>query len=166
MFTAESLARIIHTALVPVTATRHPLWTPTAETALIMAAAHESKMGRYLRQLIVRDGKTVPEGTARGVFQVEPATMIDNYRSFINARPALVRQIREITGCDGPDLEQLQYNPVYGAIHARLKLYRSPGEIPTDTQLIAAYLKQWYNSPDGAATANDYLLAYYSTRTA
>lgn len=157
MFTVESLARIIHIALVPVTATRHSLWTPTAETALIMAAAHESKMGRYLRQI---------GGPARGVFQVEPATMTDNYDNFINARPALARQIREITGCDGPNLEQLQYNPVYGAIHARLKLYRSPGEIPTDTPLIAEYLKQYYNSPDGAATANDYLLAYYQTRNA
>jgi len=156
MFTAETLARIIHISLVPITATRHPLWSPTVETILIMIAAHESKMGRYLRQ--------IGGGPARGVFQIEPATMEDIYHSFINPRPKLARQIAEITGCDGPDLNHLAYNPMYGAILARLKLYQSPGEIPTDTPLMAEYAKRYYNSPDGAATANDYLLAYYQTR--
>ena len=156
MLTAESLSRIIHVALVPITATRHPLWSPVAETALIMAAAHESKMGKYRRQ--------IGNGPARGIFQIEPATLVDNYENFIDRRPDLARQIREITGIDGPNLDALTWNDLYGAIHARLKLYRSPGEIPTDTSLIAEYLKRYYNSPDGAATANDYLLAYYSAR--
>ena len=156
MLTTESLSRIIHIALVPITATRHPLWSPTVETALIMVAAHESKMGKYRRQ--------IGGGPARGIFQVEPKTLMDNYENFIDPRPTLARQIREITGIDEPDLDALTWNDVYGAIHARLKLYRSPGVIPTDTPLIAEYLKRYYNSPEGAATANDYLLAYYSTR--
>ena len=123
MLTAESLSRIIHVALVPITATRHPLWSPVAETALIMAAAHESKMGKYRRQMIVRGGKLVPEGTARGAFGVEPKTLTDNYENFIDRRSDLARQIWEITGINGPDLDALTWNDLYGAIHARLKLH-------------------------------------------
>ena len=148
MFTAETLSRIIRIALSPITATKHQLWSERAETILIMAAAHESKMGKYLRQLVRNSaGELVPEGQACGVFQVEIGTMEDNYTNFINARKPLAKQIAEITGCNWPSVDHLTWNPLYGAIHARLKLYRSPGEIPSDTPMMAEYLKQYYNSP-------------------
>ena len=117
-----------------------------------MIASHESQMGRWLRQ--------IGGGPARGVFQIEPETMHDNYVNFIDLHPSLAAEIRAVTGCDMPSLDQLQFNPLYGAIHARLKLDRSPGAIPSEHQLMAEYLKQYYNSPDGAATPGDYLSAY------
>lgn len=156
MFTAESLSKIVRSSLTQITAVRHPFWTPEVEELLIMIAAHESHMGKYLRQL--------GGGPARGVFQIEAATLHDNYVSFIDLRPRLAEQIAQVTGCDHPDLGQLQYNPAYGAVHARLKLYRSPGEIPSDTLLMAQYAKKYYNSPSGAATPEDYLNAYYKVR--
>lgn len=156
MFSYEGLSGVIKTALTRITAVKHPLWSPEAEELLIMIAAHESHMGKYLRQL--------GGGPARGVFQIEPATLLDNYRNFIDIRPKLAAQIEAVSGCGVLNLDQLQFNPIYGAIHARLKLYRSPGAIPTDTALMAEYAKQYYNSADGAATPEDYLNAYYEAR--
>lgn len=154
MFTAKSLRRIIYVALSQITTTRHLFWSPEVEELLIMIAAHESKLGRYLKQ--------IGGGPAKGIWQIEVETLQDNYKNFLDFKPAIAKQFEEITGCSGADIEQLTYNPLYCCLHARLKLYRSPGNIPSDVTLMADYAKQYYNSPSGAATVNDYLNAYYS----
>lgn len=157
MFNPESLRNIIRIALKPITASRHPLWSPAAEEILLMIAAHESGLGTHLRQL--------GGGPGRGLYQIEPDTLSDNYDNFIEAplRRDLRRQIAEISGVSGPDLGHLQFNPIYGTIHARLKLYRSPGQLPDahDVQGMAAYAKLHYNSPAGAATEEKYLQDYF-----
>lgn len=156
MLSVEGLSRIIHMTLAQVTTTRHSLWSAEAEELLIMIAAHESRLGKL--------GLTqIGGGPARGIFQVEISTMADNYRNFIDYRPRLAKQLEGITGCGYPSSDQLKYNPIYGVIHARLKLYRSPGKIPTDTPMLADYAKEYYNA-GGSATAEDYLLAYYEVR--
>lgn len=155
MFNPDNLRDIIRISLKPITATKHPLWSPASEEILLMIAAHESNMGRHLRQ--------IGGGPGRGLYQTEPDTLADNYNNFINARPALRRQIAEISGVDGPDIDQLQYNPIYTTIHARLKLYRAPGQLPAahDVQSMAAYAKNHYNTADGAATEERYLQDYF-----
>jgi len=153
-YSPSSLRKIIKISLMQITASRHPLWSDDAEEILLMIAAHESGLGMHLRQ--------IGNGPARGVFQIEPATMEDNYQNFIDCRPKLAEQIAAITGCAGPDVFQLQYNPIYGAIHARLKLYRSPGKLPdADCRLaMGEYCKLHYNSPGGSATAEKYVADY------
>lgn len=155
MFNPESLRNIIRISLKPINATKHPLWSPAAEEILLMIAAHESNLGRHLRQ--------IGGGPGRGLYQIEPDTLSDNYDNFINARPDLRSQMAEISGVAGPDLNQLQFNPIYSTIHARLKLYRAPGQLPDahDVQGMATYAKNHYNTADGAATEEKYLQDYF-----
>ena len=118
-----------------------------------MLAAHESQLGKYIVQ--------IGGGPARGVYQIEPETMQDNYDNFLNARPSLAQQFQRISGVFGPDVDQLTDNPIYGTLHARLKLYRAPGAIPHYLPEMAEYAKAVFNSAGGAATAKQYLDDYY-----
>jgi hypothetical protein len=155
MFSTDAVRNIIRIALQPITATRHPLYSAEAEEILLMIAAHESGLGKKLFQM--------GGGPGRGLFQVEPATMRDNYDNFIDARPSLARQIHAVSGVDGDDAAQLTYNPIYGAIHARIWLYRRPGRLPPahDLPALAEYAKLHYNSAIGAATPEKYLTDYH-----
>ena len=153
MFTPQALRQIIRLSLQPITATSHPFWTPDAEEILLMIAAHESQLGKYIVQ--------IGGGPARGVYQIEPETMQDNYDNFLNARPELKKQFATVSGYDGPDVDQLTDNPIYGTLHARLKIYRSPGAIPHDLPAMAEYAKAVFNSAGGSATAKEYLDDYY-----
>ena len=154
MYSPDAIRNIIRISLQPITATRHPLWTEDAEGLLLMIAAHESHLGLMLRQGDM--------GPARGVWQVEPRTMYDNYLHFIDARPKLRDQITDISGCSNPSDLQLQFNQIFNCIMARLKLYRSPGKLPQKDNALAMaeYAKLYYNSPLGAATAQKYLEDY------
>lgn len=158
MFSVDAVRNILRIALQPITATRHPLYSPDAEEIMLMIAAHESGLGKHLRQL--------GGGPGCGLFQVELRTMRDNYTHFITARDDLSRQISEVSGVSRPSEfqgeEQLTYNPIFGAIHARLWLYRRPGNLPPahDLPAMAAYCKDHYNV-SGAATPEKYLTDYH-----
>ena len=155
MFSPDAIRQIIRIALEPITATRHPLYSAEAEELLLMIAAHESGLGKNLFQM--------GGGPGRGLFQVETRTMCDNYDNFIDTRPNLARQIHAVSGVNTDDAAQLTYNPIYGAIHARIWLYRSPGKLPPahDLPAMAEYAKLNYNSPFGAATTEKYLTDYH-----
>lgn len=154
-FSVGALRKVIQVSLCPITESRHQLWSLDAEENLLMIAAWESSLGKYLRQ--------IGGGPACGIWQVEPNTMLDNYESFLNysTRIPLSTQISEICGCSGPDLNHLIYNPIYNCIHARLKLYRSKGPLPSrnDTDGMARYAVKNYNG-GGAATLSNYKNAY------
>jgi len=155
MFSPDAVRNIVRISLQPITATRHPLYSADAEEILLMIAAHESILGRKLFQ--------IGGGPGRGLFQVETRTMRDNYNHFIAAKPALFRQIREVSGVARPDKDQLTYNPLYGAIMARIWLYRRPGALPPahDVPAMAEYARQHYNTTAGAATPEKYLTDYH-----
>lgn len=153
IFTPDDIRNLIREALQPITETRHPLWSPNAEENMMMLIAHESQLGKYL----VQKG-----GPALGLGQVEPDTMWDNIRDFLCYRIALYDQVTAITGVNGASEEALQNNHLYNIIHARLKLYRSPGELPpaSDPMAMAVYLKLNYNTSKGKATPLQYLADY------
>lgn len=130
-------------------------WTKSAEKALLMIAAHESHMGKYLEQ----NG-----GPALGIHGVEPRTMRDNYTNYLDRRSSLAQQIIDIAGVSGPCEKALRDNPLYNTIHARLWLWRSSKEkLPEADKLtaIAIYLANNYNSKLGKATPKKYLNDYY-----
>ena len=119
-----------------------------------MTAAHESHMGEYTVQL--------GGGPALGIYQVEPLTLYDSYDNYLNYRPEISRIVARVSGVNSPQLMQLQYNPIYATIIARLKYRRAKGALPppSDTWAMAEYAKNNYNSHLGAATPGDYHDAY------
>ena len=117
-----------------------------------MIAAHESLLGKHLRQI---------GGPARGLYGMEPATEADIWQTYLKFRPDLSAKISKISGVAGPDILHLQYNHIYSTLMARLKLWRSPGHLPDahDIDGMANYCKQFYNGP-GKATAEKYTIDY------
>lgn len=118
-----------------------------------MTAAHESGLGHYTRQI---------KGPALGLYQMEPATMIGAYKNWISYRPDVARKIIETSGVNGRDRGQLQFNPIYSTIMARIKYRRAPGALPpaSDTWALAEYAKDHYNTLLGKATPEKYYDAY------
>ncbi len=150
MISPDSLRDIIRISITPL-----GWWTPEAEELLLMTAAHESGLGRYTKQI---------NGPALGLYQMEPATMIGSYKNYLNypGRKDLAKKIIGISGVSGPDRGQLQFNPVYSSIMARLKYWRAPGALPpaSETWALAEYAKDHYNTHLGKATPEKYHDAY------
>lgn len=112
---------------------------------LMMIAAHESHLGRYLRQV---------RGPALGLFQIEPRTeqsIYDNYFSYRPERLALINSYK--TASNLPDLE---FNLAYQIALARIHLTRKPGALPRDPVEMAKYLKKHWNTVHGEATWQEY----------
>lgn len=121
------------------------LYSPAAVNLLLGTAAQESLFGTYLRQL----GFNVGKG-AQGCFQMERPTFDDLKRRYGDKFPV----IKSFT------FEQLEWDLKAQIIMARIKYYSCPGPIPEDLNGQAKYYKQYYNSPLGAATVEDYLKNY------
>lgn len=150
MISPEYLRDIVRVSITPL-----GWWSQEAEELLLMTAAHESGLGRYTRQI---------KGPALGLYMMEPGTLHDSYDNYLNypGRTNLLQKIVKISGVQGPDLGQLQHNPIYATIMARLKYYRAPGALPpaADHWSLAEYAKKHYNSELGAARVADYFNAY------
>ena len=93
---------------------------------------------------------------------MEPDTERDIWTTYLAFRPHLADQIVAVTGVFGHDINQLQYNPIYSTIMARLKLWRAPGKLPAahDVDKMAAYCKDHYNTAKGKATPEKYTRDY------
>ena len=107
--------------------------------------ARQLLLGTALQESGVRDIDQLGGGPARGAFQIEPATRAD----ILNwAEHRQVRWFDVVEGLDGM---------VRDAAIARLIYERAPGVIGATPEAQAAYYKQWYNTPLGAATVGQYL---------
>lgn len=150
MFSPDHLRDIIRLSIMPL-----GWWSQEAEELLLMTAAHESGLGRWTTQI---------EGSALGLYQMEPETLHCGYDNYLNypGRKNIFKKIVQVSGVRGPDLGQLQYNPIYSTIMARLKYYRAPGLLPasSDVWALAEYAKDHYNTHLGKATPEDYHDAY------
>lgn len=148
MFSPEYLRNLIRISLEPL-----GWWSQEAEELLLMTAAHESGLGRYTKQI---------KGPALGLYQMEPNTLTGSYKNYINYRAELQIKIHQVSGVRRPDRGQLQFNPVYSTIMARLKYHRAPGALPpaSDTWALAEYAKDHYNTHLGKATPEKYHNAY------
>jgi len=150
MISTSSLRNIIKASIQPL-----GLWSPSAEELLLLTAAHESRMGDTLVQY--------GSGPALGLYQIEPSTLYDNYLNYIDYRHELSKQITDVCGVSGPNLQHLQYSPIYSTIHARIKYYRDPQALPDANDIwgLANYAKRVFNSQKGAATPQNYYEAYH-----
>lgn len=128
------------------------VWSQSAEELLLMTAAHESRLGTYLHQL---------HGPAVGIYQMEPATWRDMTGRYLRDKPALSMRVRQT--CAGePSCEAMAGNLYYATAMARVRYYEVPEALPSahDLHGLASYCKSHYNTPAGAATADDYFHAY------
>jgi len=135
-----------------------------AENLIMGTAAHESHLGDYIEQ--------VGGGPAMGIFQMEPATLNDCYENYLDysTRAALKAKVDSFLAphpalADGtPDkAAQLATNLAYATAMCRIRYYRAPAAMPTDPNDInglAAYWKQYYNTPLGAGTVEQFVADY------
>ena len=126
-------------------------YSEEAVTLLMMTCAAESDLGTYL----VQNG-----GPAKGIMQVEPATMKGNYGNYLYFRDKLKDAIYFACGVLKPDDDALEYNFAFNILMARLKYYRDSEPIPHDLEGMAHYHERVYNA-GGAAHAETTLAKYH-----
>lgn len=123
-----------------------------AENLLVMIAAHESKMGTYIKQI---------KGPARGIYQMEPATDKDIWTTYLHGRESLRVRVAKYKSGGSPE-QDLTANLLYQTAMARAFFLRFKEPIPAanDLQGLAEYAKKYWNTNAGKATPADYLTAY------
>ena len=130
-------------------------FTEEAKTLLLMTAAHESHLGKYIKQV---------KGPALGIFQMEPATHEDHW-AYITPRAWLYDALCAMNlECD-TDASALEYNLKYAIVMARVHYYRKPEALPSSLskdyiQQLAEYAKKHYNTEEGKATPEEYSSDY------
>ncbi|MBO1326846.1 hypothetical protein K2X14_17265 [Acetobacter sp. TBRC 12305] len=94
-------------------------------------------------------------GPALGLFQMEPATHDDCWKTFLPGQPVLADALRRVAGRSTPDAGLMASNLAYACAMARVKYYRALPPLPAanDAAGLSAYHKQHYNTPLGAADA-------------
>jgi len=120
-----------------------------AENLLIGTAIQESHL-RYIRQL--------QDGPARGFFQMEPATHDDIWANFLRYRAELSENVKKLLVGGEPDVTQLEWNLLYAAAMCRVHYMRVPHALPAANDIpgLAAYWKQYYNTPLGKGTEKEF----------
>ena len=117
-----------------------------AEEVLLGTALQESGDGRWLQQR---------GGPALGVWEMEPATHDDIWKTFLGAHLLLSDALRSLQISAVPPLEQLRGNLYYACAMARVKYFRSPDPLPAtgDLEGQAALYVRAYNAGGKATTA-------------
>lgn len=120
-----------------------------AEEIMTGIALQESGAGRVL----VQKG-----GPALGIWQMEPETFADIEMNFLAYRPELAAKIKALRIDALTPLEQLRGNLYYACAMARIKLFRSPDQLPAagDLEGQAAFYVKIYNA-GGKATTEEYI---------
>jgi len=116
-------------------------------------------LGTALQETGLRDISQIGGGTGKGYFQMEDVTHDDCWNNYLNYKVLLAPKIRGLTdrGASQPQPEDLIRWPIYAAAMAAVKYLRCPGDIPNTLRGQAEYYKQFYNTPDGKATIDEYL---------
>jgi hypothetical protein len=99
-------------------------------------------------------------GPARGLFQMEMATHDDIFKNYLKYRSTLRNAVINLKSDPKADGEaELIDNDSYAAAMARVLYKRAPKALPKagDVEAMAAYWKQYYNTPLGAGTVDKYV---------
>jgi hypothetical protein len=137
-------------------------YSKEAEDLLCMTAAHESKLGTYLKQI---------NGPAMGCYQMEPATHQDIHDNYLRHQPKIDQKVFDmVDGTSGTPLSvSVVYNLMYATAMARVHYYRVPEAIPKERDCavssdylwaLADYAKRHYNTYLGKAKSEDYYKSY------
>ena len=122
-------------------------YSEDAVELLMMIAAHESKLGTYLRQV---------NGPALGIFQMEPETHDDVWENGDSCEANAYLLSYNI------ECELLECDIRYQIFMARQKLFMISEPLPSSDHLnsMADYCKKHWNTELGKASACDYLHDY------
>ena len=116
-------------------------YSRSAEELLMLTAATESVMGKYIHQV---------GGPALGIYQMEPATARDIWANYLAYKRPLADEIRNWGEGPGP----LPGNLYYATAMARVHYLRVPEGLPSamDEWGLAKYWKDHYNTHLGKGT--------------
>jgi hypothetical protein len=122
---------------------RQELYSEAAVNLLLGTAAQETGFGTYLRQ---------SNGPALGVFQMEPQTFDWLQGKYGDYYPKITQA----------SFEQLEWDLWLAIIMARLRyrVVRAPLPEADDLEGMAAYWKQWYNTPAGRGTEKQFITSW------
>ena len=118
---------------------------------MLLIAAHESLGFKQRRQLIMKDGKLVPEGKARGPWGMEPRT---HSHVWDDSDTIAARALKY--GMHRGHADQMINDDVYALWVAVHYILMDPKPLPTTPQQMAEYAKSYWNR-GGAATPEKYL---------
>lgn len=129
------------------------LWSQTSENLVVGTGLTESGGFTYLDQM------TPGPGPAYGLWQMEKATHDDLWINYLPGQPSALRDVLlEIAGSRNPrmipPITTLHWNLMYAAAMCRIHYKRVRASLPVadDFADMAAYWKQWYNTPLGKGT--------------
>jgi len=127
-------------------------YSKSAARLLLGTAIKESLNFKYRKQ--------VGGGPAVGYFQMEPATHDDIWNNYLTFRSDLAKKVTALLTSPGANKHfELEHNDSYAAAMARVHYRRVPAKLPPfdDLSLMAAYWKQYYNTPLGKGVAHQYV---------
>jgi hypothetical protein len=129
------------------------LWSLPAQELLLGTAAWESGGFSALHQI---------HGPALGLYQMEPKTHDDIWRTFLGTHADLSARVESFAVGARPLLDQLVWNLAYATAMARIKYFRSPFSMPETVDLphLAAIWKTYYNTAEGKGTVENWLRSY------
>ena len=124
-------------------------WSQPAEDLLVMIAGHESAKGEFIHQ---------NSGPATGIFQMEKLTHDGTISYLEKRRPELLDKLFNWT--PRVNFEMMAGNMHYATFMARARLLMIPEPIPEEPAFMAQYAKKYWNTDQGKATVDDYLIAF------
>lgn len=126
------------------------LYSDAAVNLLLGTCAQESQMGTYLKQI---------NGPALGIYQCEPDTHDDIWDNYLKYKPELSAKVYSI---DAREETHLITNLAYATAIARIHYLRAPDALPeaNDIESMAHYYKNYYNTANGAATIEQFIVNY------
>ena len=128
-------------------------YKPEAAELILGTCAQESAYGKYRKQL--------GGGPALGIFQCEPATFNDIFENYLIYKSELLGKIIEISKIKRINPEDLVDNDVLATCICRVHYLRIREAIPKDLPGWARYYKQYYNTPMGKATEEQFISNYH-----
>jgi hypothetical protein len=132
------------------------LYTDAALELVFGTACQESHL-KYVKQL--------GSGPAVGLFQMEPATHDDIWANYLAYKRPLADKVLRF---ELPDLyednnaQEMAGNLYYAAAMCRIHYLRVPKALPAANDVVglAEYWKQYYNTPLGAGTEQEFIENY------
>ncbi len=149
-FSAKQFRGLINDTLREFAHQAHAPWlhTDDAVELLMMTAAQETHLGKYLKQV---------RGPALGIFQMEPASYNDLFANYISHKPDIHNILNLWSASNMPfDIKMRGCIP-YQIIIARLYYLRIPEALPSKNNAVAMahYYKRYWNTKLGKATPEE-----------